>query len=41
VCPLGHHRCMTELSVDEVYEASRTLLGIHGGHPLPMARTAG
>lgn len=21
VCPLGHHRCMTELSVDEVWEA--------------------
>ena len=21
-CPLGHHRCMTQISVDEVYQAA-------------------
>jgi len=25
-CPLGHHRCMTEISVDEVYDAAVGLL---------------
>jgi len=28
VCPLGHHRCMTELSVDEVFNASLKALGL-------------
>jgi len=41
VCPRGHHRCMTELTVDEVHLACMDLLGLHGGHGLPMARSAG
>ena len=27
VCPLGHHRCMTELSVDAVYRVCQRVLG--------------
>ena len=41
VCPQGHHRCMNELTVEEVQRACQTILGIHGGHALPMARSAG
>jgi heptosyltransferase-2 len=33
VCPLGHHRCMTELSVDEVFAASLKALGLRGIRP--------
>jgi heptosyltransferase-2 len=29
VCPLGHHRCMTELSVDDVYRAVAAQLQPH------------
>jgi heptosyltransferase-2 len=25
-CPLGHHRCMTEIQVDEVFDAAVGLL---------------
>lgn len=35
VCPLGHLRCMTELSVDEVYQAS-----VHRLASLPVVRRA-
>lgn len=41
VCPQGHHRCMNELTVEEVHTACQSILGIHGGHALPMARSAG
>ena len=33
VCPLGHHRCMTELSVDEVFAACLKALGAARARP--------
>ncbi len=36
-CPLGHHRCMRELSVQDVLEACHNLL--NGFTSLPLART--
>ncbi|MGB2987693.1 MAG: glycosyltransferase family 9 protein [Phycisphaerae bacterium] len=32
VCPLGHLKCMTGVTVDAVYEAARDLLDIRVGH---------
>lgn len=32
VCPLGHHRCMRELGVDEVYRAVRAQLASRDAH---------
>lgn len=31
VCPLGHHRCMRDISVDEVVAAGERLLGLPAG----------
>jgi ADP-heptose:LPS heptosyltransferase len=39
-CPLGHHRCMTELSVDEVERQARALLGA-GPNPGAGTRSNG
>jgi heptosyltransferase-2 len=36
ICPLGHHRCMTDLSVDRVFSAAVTLLDRYGSAP-PIA----
>jgi heptosyltransferase-2 len=30
VCPLGHHRCMRDIAVDEVVAAGESLLGLRG-----------
>jgi len=30
-CPLGHHRCMRDIGVDEVIAAGERLLAEHGG----------
>jgi len=37
VCPLGHHRCMTELSVDDVFAACLKSLGLGGVRPRRVA----
>ncbi len=39
-CPLGHHRCMTELSIDDVERQARALLGA-GSTPGAGTRSKG